>query len=288
MFIMIISCLFQFYGIIQDMKEFEQLLKGPAKTLLIPLAARGRITRSGMGIITDDHAVRILEELGTDMKSLKVRSKTALILSIRAAVIDRLAGECLAGPGAGAVVHLGCGLDSRYERIGRGRGAWYDLDLPGVIAMRGRFFRESDEYRMIGSSVTDLTWMDRIIQTPPLLCIAEGLLMYLREGEVKTLFTAIQDRFPGSRIIFDLFSTLTAAHVHRQGALRRTGSQVCWGLDDTRDICLWGNGMTMKDELFFTNVPELDRLSRSCRLAYRAAGKFRIARNAHRIAVFDL
>jgi len=40
------------------------------------------------------------------------------------------------------VVHIGCGLDSRFERVEwYGRVEWYDLDLPEVLAPIFRLFK---------------------------------------------------------------------------------------------------------------------------------------------------
>ena len=35
-----------------------------------------------------------------------------------------------------AVVHLGCGLDTRFERVDNGQVEWFDLDIPDVMALR--------------------------------------------------------------------------------------------------------------------------------------------------------
>jgi len=40
---------------------------------------------------------------------------------------------------------------------------------------------------MIGSSVTDEAWMDEIPTDRPMLMVAEGLVMYLTESQVRTL-----------------------------------------------------------------------------------------------------
>ena len=35
-----------------------------------------------------------------------------------------------------AVVHIGCGLDTRFERVDNGQVEWFDLDIPDVMALR--------------------------------------------------------------------------------------------------------------------------------------------------------
>ena len=50
------------------------------------------------------------------------------------------------------MVHIGCGLDSRFERVDNGRVEWYDLDLPDVIEQRRKFMGdEGKHYHLLGS-----------------------------------------------------------------------------------------------------------------------------------------
>ena len=49
---------------------------------------------------------------------------------------DRYAQDFLRCHPEAVVVHIGCGLDSRFERVDNGQVEWYDLDLPHVIELR--------------------------------------------------------------------------------------------------------------------------------------------------------
>jgi O-methyltransferase involved in polyketide biosynthesis len=147
------------------------------------------------------------------------------------------------------VLHLGCGLDTRFFRVDNGQVEWYDLDMPEVIALRRRFFAETGRYRMIPSSVTDLSWIDAVPSQPePVLIIAEGLLMYLTEAQVKALVLSLKERFPGAGLAFDVFSTLTARNVQRNPSLKKTGAVIRWGIDDATAIERWENGIHLKEE----------------------------------------
>ena len=50
-------------------------------------------------------------------------------------------------------------------------------------------------YRMIGSSVTDPQWLADIPTGLPTLVVAEGLLMYLQESDVRRLLARLTDQF---------------------------------------------------------------------------------------------
>ena len=59
---------------------------------------------------------------------------------------------------------------------------------------------------MIGTSVTDLRWLDAIPTDRPVLVVAEGLVIYLEESGGLALFRAITERFPSGQLIFDSYS----------------------------------------------------------------------------------
>ena len=76
--------------------------------------------------------------------------------------IDREMREFLQTAPDGVVLHLGCGLDTRFARVDNGLVTWFDLDLPDVIELRRKFFSENERYHMIASSVTDWGWLDQV------------------------------------------------------------------------------------------------------------------------------
>ena len=55
---------------------------------------------------------------------------------------------------------------------------------------------------IISSSETDPGWRDLVKGNSPACIIAEGLLMYLHEDEVRRLFVDLQKRLPSSEISF--------------------------------------------------------------------------------------
>jgi O-methyltransferase involved in polyketide biosynthesis len=187
------------------------------------------------------------------------------------------------------VVQLGCGLDSRFLRADDGRVEWYDLDMPPVVELRHEFFTEGERYRMIASSVTDLEWVDRVrYDGQPALVVAEGLLMYLGEADVRRVVLRLRESFPGCRLIADVFSHLAARVAGNHPALKYTGATVGWGIDDPRELEAWAPGVRLLEEWFFTDDPDLVRLSWGYRLAYKLVGAFKMVRRAHRIVSYQL
>ena len=203
--------------------------------------------------------------------------------------IDEYARKFLAENPASLVLHLGCGLDARYDRLQPASVAWIDLDLPDVIEVRRQFFSETDQVRMIASSVTDLGWLEKVDGNGrSVLIIAEGLFMYLNGADVKTLVQTFQGRFPGCHLIFDAFSKMTADRVQRSSLTQENSATVQWGINDPHHLETWADGIQFKEEWAFSEAPEIDCLPFGMRLAFRAAGMFQIARQAHRILYYIL
>lgn len=74
------------------------------------------------------------------------------------------------------VVELGGGLSTRYQRIGKGRTRWIQVDVPAAIALRRRFDTETLEHRFLARSPADPGWLAELSDIPPteILVIAEG------------------------------------------------------------------------------------------------------------------
>jgi O-methyltransferase involved in polyketide biosynthesis len=256
------------------------------ETLLIPLYAKAQ---PGNPLFFDPIAQDILSRVDYDFSRLRVPYKTVVLICQRAKKLDAVAKSFLAEHANGAVLHLGCGLDSRFWRVDDGQVEWYDLDMPPVIKLRRQFYAEQERYHLIASSVTDLEWINAVAATDrPVLIVAEGLLMYLDEADVKRLLLRLREVFPGCQLIADVFSRMTARSAAKHPSLKQTGASIGWGIDDPHEVEGWAPGIRLLEEWYFTQDPDLNRLHPGYRLAYRLAGTFGTVRRAHRIVYYQL
>ncbi len=257
------------------------------ETLLITLYAKAQDNP----ILVDSTARQVLDQVNYDFARLKVPWKTAVTVQMRAKQMDDYTRRFLTNHPQALVLHLGCGLDSRCRRVDWvGQSVdWYDLDMPDVIALRRKFYPETDSYHLVASSVTQLDWTEQIIaRNRPTIMIAEGLLMYLSEAEVRALFLRLRERFPGCELACDVFSRLTADRVKAHPSLNKTGADIRWGIDDSHEIENWAPGIRLKEEWFFNQSPDLDKLGWLQAALFRLAGAFATARSAHRILYYQL
>jgi O-methyltransferase involved in polyketide biosynthesis len=262
-------------------------LTGEQETLLITLYCK--TLGCPPNVFEDKMSWKILENIEYDFSRLRVPMGTRLTVCLRAKKMDDYVRQYLARQPRSVMLHLGCGLDSRCTRVDHGESQWYDLDMPDVIDLRKKFFEETDTYHMIPAPVTDLRWIEAIPrQNQAALIVAEGLMMYLPEQEVKSLILRLKETFPGSGLVFDAFSELTARNVKRHPSVKKAGAVVQWGIDDARAIESWAAGIQLKEEWYFSQSEDIKKLASGYRLMFKLAGLFTAARKAHRILYYTL
>lgn len=180
------------------------------ETYLATLYGKALDSRSKNPILGDYFADEVVRHIDYDFEKLKIPKGASITLPMRAKHLDQWTREFLNANPVSTVLHLGCGLDSRVSRINPPATVrWYDVDMPDVIELRSRLYPDRHNYTMIGSSVTDLRWLDGIPADRPVLVVAEGLVQYLSEKEAIELFNRITEKFPGGEFIFDAYSRLT-------------------------------------------------------------------------------
>ena len=213
------------------------------ETMLMTLSGRAIQSQWQNPILRDPWAEDALRQIDYDIAkhyrgvgSWRLWSKVGCtIIATRAATFDRLTHRYLAEHPAATVLHVGCGLDSRVFRIDPPAAVqWFDVDYPDVIDLRRQLFPERGAYQMIGAPLSDLRWLDAVPRDRPGLLIAEGVLHYLSETDVKALLNAVVAHFPSGQMIFDICNPWI---VKRAGAnVGGTGAAYKWGLDDPQDI----------------------------------------------------
>ncbi len=262
-------------------------LKKEMETLLIPLY--GRAMMSEKGLFKDPDAEVAISQIDYDFSKLQIKEKTQIMLSIRGALIDDYTKQYLADHPDSTVIYLGCGLDSRAKRLGYPSKLWYDIDFPEVIDIKKQLYPQTEHYKYVSSSVTDWAWLDNIeTSNQPVLAIAEGLLMYLNEQDIKTLFLKMRDQFKDVTFVFDAYSEVTAEHAKNHPSLKKTGANVQWGIDSPQTLETYGEGITYVKTVYFTDDAATKNLPTRYRMMFQLAGKFKTAKEAHRIFVIKL
>jgi O-methyltransferase involved in polyketide biosynthesis len=234
-------------------------LQGVARTLLVPLACRAIESVRPDVLLHDPRAVQLFADLGGGTECLMGMSKLDQTFTIlRARRFDHYARAFLTAHPGGLVVDIGCGLDTRFDRLDDGRTQWLGLDLPEVIELRRGLLPDSERCQTLAKSMLDLSWLEAVAQiNKPAIFLAEGVFIYFSETQVRPVVTALAERFPGGELVFDALSSFSVKMHKRNPVLKKTGAQIDWGVDDPHELESWGLRLLDKWGYFDRHEPRL-------------------------------
>lgn len=210
-------------------------LNNESKTLFIPLLGKAIISRDNL-FLHDSKAEEIMAKIDYDFSSLKQSKWLSMFMSLRALIIDELCNKYILEHPNATIIHLGCGLDSRCLRVKENYKIWYDIDYESVIEIRKNFYKEDNHHQMIGSSVTDYKWLDQIEKSENILVVAEGLTMYLDEGEIKELISEISRIFDSVYLIFDAYSKKGVKVSKIKNPVNQMNAEIKYGIDKPEEF----------------------------------------------------
>ncbi len=220
------------------MQSEKVQLTNEKETMLVTLYGRALQSRSKDPILRDEWAENAVDRIDYDFEKLKLGKRMPLLVASRAKQLDLWTARFLANHPDATVLHLGCGLDSRVYRVAPPSSVrWFDVDYPEVIESRQRLYPERAGYRMIGSSLADLVWLDDVAGDRPAMIVAEGVTMYLTEDVMRVLLNRLTDHFPCGLMAFDVHTPQLVWWLTKTGAsVRGTGATFHWGIDDPKNI----------------------------------------------------
>lgn len=205
------------------------------KTLYIPLYGKAYVSRKGI-ILHDPKAEEIWAKEGFPLKGKSGSKWLAYTMGMRAAVFDRWLREQIADTEDALVIHIGCGLDSRVQRVGLADAHWIDVDFPDVIRERKRYYSETDAYRMLGADARDPVWLRSLPKAESALLVMEGVSMYLRQEELKALLHAAVEHFAHVRVLMDCYTGFGAKASKFKNPINDVGVTTVYGLDDPKTL----------------------------------------------------
>jgi O-methyltransferase involved in polyketide biosynthesis len=218
-----------------------------AETLLIPLYIRGMESERPDALLKDTRAEALVKRMGdsfANIRRLKIDEHDKVTIILRNREFDRLAREFLSRHPDAAIVHIGCGLDSRFERVDNGAVEWFDLDVPEVIELRKKLLgNEKGRYHFLPFSAFDGQWLKIVAahRSRPLLFLAEGVFMYFPEEQVRSLVLKLLELFPGAELAFDGFSPFVVWANNRRIARTKLGARYLWACKNGKELESWGD-----------------------------------------------
>jgi len=248
----------------------RQDLSGVSETYLAPLYWKAMESQRPDAMLKDEKAVALVTQMTADVpirfdfsqvRQIRMPELLKAMRIIFTREMDRYARDFLSRHPEAVVVHIGCGLDSRFERVA-GRNSqveWYDLDFPHIIELRRKFIGgEGERYHLLACSVLEDAWLEavKVHSSRPLLFLAETVFVYFTEAQAKSLVLTLRDHFPGAELVFDGWRPFEIWLGNRYLTPSKFAGLMQWGFWSGREIERWGDGIHLLDEWGFFDQPE--------------------------------
>ncbi|MEE9312556.1 MAG: class I SAM-dependent methyltransferase [Planctomycetota bacterium] len=223
------------------------------ETLLVPLWARAMECLEDSPILEDQKSRHIMEALDYDFSILNKATASQVGCCVRGNLCDSCVRGFLNKHPDGTVIELGCGLNSRFERVDNGHVNWIDIDLPDTMQLRRRFFDSHKRVTGLALDLRDHDWIDALPTTSgPVFVVSEGVLVYLDTSTVKRIFAALSERFSGCQIVFDTMTKLVKNNQKSHDAMRFFPAPFNWIVKKPHDVEAWSDQYKItKSENFF-------------------------------------
>jgi len=213
-------------------------LTGAPQTMLATLYAKALDADLPRPILHDRWAKATVAGIDYDWRQTTITARRSPAVTTRSAHFDTWVRQFLAVHPKATVLHLGCGLDSRYFRVAPAPDVqWYDIDYPEVAELRGRLLPTGGAgYHVVPASVTDPGWLREIPVDAPVLAIGEGLTMYLTKADGIDLLNRIVGHCGTGELQFDAFNSLGIKSQWSNSVVRRSGATLHWAINAPDDI----------------------------------------------------
>ena len=222
------------------------------KTLYIPLYGKSAVSRKHI-LLNDPVAERIwdAEELPVGVKS---KSKwLSYNMAMRARIFDDWTDSMLVQCEDPMVLHIGCGLDSRCERVRTPYQTWIDCDLPEVISLRRKYFLETEQYHMLSLDASNPKQIESLPDSSTAIILLEGLCMYLTSDQLHTFLQVLQEKYPKLHILMDVYTVFGAKASRFKNPVNDVGVTKLYGVDNLESIL---NGLPIRVKAEHSFTPE--------------------------------
>lgn len=251
-------------------------LQGVSATLFIPLVARIFVSKAFPEYFYDEKALILEKYIPTD-SIRKNSSEYAMMASVsRYHLMDAAANAFCQKHKCCNLVYLGAGLETAYDRLGKRKAMFYQVDLPDVIAARQSVLGCHDNECLIGGDLLDLSWAQKVDNDIPTLMIVSGVFQYFTETQVAGFIADIQKLFPKGELIFDATNEDGLQYANRY--VKKTGNataQMHFFVNDSAAFARRTDTILIEERPFFTDARKqlAKRLKIYTRIAMRVVDR---------------
>jgi O-methyltransferase involved in polyketide biosynthesis len=240
-------------------------------SLWLTLCARALDNRSPRPVLGDATADQIVRAVDYDYGKLNIDTNLRLSVALRAKKMDHVAAAFLARHPDAVGLDLGAGLDTRAARLDVPATVdWYDVDFPAVAAARESVVPKHPTGHVIGADVRDPDWLAAVPNDRPALITADGLMGFLTEDEMVTLWNRLIDHFPSGELVFNGYTRLAVWVARHAPGSKSVAEMIKFpGMDDPREPESWNPRLRLVREIVLSREAEVADFPANWRLFNR-------------------
>ncbi len=228
------------------------------RTLFIPLYGKARVSKKNI-ILNDPFAEKIWEKEAFPVKGKSGSKWLAYNMAMRARIFDEWTDSMIEQDPGALVLHIGCGLDSRCQRVKKHPKLWLDCDFPDVISMRRRYYEETSTYQMRELNASDTEQVKVLPDSNNVIVILEGISMYLTNVQLRAFLAVLQEKYKSVHILMDIYTVFGAKASKYKNPINDVGVTTVYGIDDINGL-LKGLQIRFKAEHSLTPPELVDEL----------------------------
>ena len=236
------------------------------ETLLIPLYGRKLAMDLYPDLFSDHDCQQLLGSIEFDAPSMTgLKAKIgAVMAATRQYDMAEVCRRSLAEHLRACVVNLGCGLDTTFSQVDNGLAKGYHVDFPDVIAAREQLLGTKERQYSIAGDLNDHSWFDKIDfkAEDGAVFFASGVFYYMKTEDVRRLFCAMAERFPGGKLVFDATNAKGLKNMLKTwlkpAEMEKVG--LYFSVDDEKELTEWSRHFrTMTKNGYMTGYRPLDK-----------------------------
>ena len=245
------------------------------ESLFLTLCGRALDYRSPRSILSDKMAYEIVRKLDYDCDKFRLSVSPIINIALRAKKLDEVALRFVTSHPDAVGLDLGAGLDTRVFRIDPPAGVdWYDVDFPEVIAARRQLVPERAHAHGVGADLTDPDWLDAVPGDRPAVIVADGLMGFLTQDELVSLWNRLISHFPSGEIVFNSYTRFAIWLARHAPGTRSVAGLVRFpGMDDPREPESWNPRLHLVREILLSREPEIAEFPPGWRRYHRLAAR---------------
>lgn len=258
------------------------------QTALLTEYCRALDDAAARPILGDRWAQESVAAIDYDFTRLAATPSVVPLVALRAKMLDGAIRTFIRDHPDAVVVDLGAGFSAAVHRVDPPAGIdWYSVDLPAVHAVRAALRPPHSGEHAVAASLTAPGWADAIPADRPAMVFADGLVAFLDELTVRSLFGSVTAHFDTGVLAFNDYGPVSRANrlLGRLATARTTNSpHTQWnfpGFADPRRPEAWNPALTLLDAASVMQRPEATAFPAGLRLAARLSHRIpAIARKA--------